>query len=361
MLPIARVALAASVPLLLLALAGPWSRLRPPAALLVAAVAVGGGLADGVLLPTDLWTLPGLVGLGPEAMAMIAWGLYGGLAAVAGGLRLPGPPLVGAFLAGATMGELGAAAALAGSARDRHGAARLALAAMGGAVVGRIGDPAVLALSGRVHSVAWALVPLGIGMALVGAPRTTHVRPHHGSVAVTGVTAATALAGTLLPGALPWALGAGSLLLAVLAISARGGALFSDRELLGVLLSPFFWALGSTVAVLVATAGGVPHLGALGLELVVDRVGPWLLPGVAAASALLAALLDGSAAGLLLAALVDRAAFYRGDGLALAAMAGAASGGLGPLIIAGGLRAGWWRWLVQVAMAVGWAWVMTGG
>lgn len=360
MFPIGQAVLLASLPLLGLALVGPFSRLRPQAAMIVALLAVAGGLGLGLLLPTDLWRLPDLVGLRTEVLLLLAWGLYGGLASLAGGLRLPGPPLVGAFLAGASMGELGAAAALAGAARDRAGAARLALAAMGGAMVGRVGDPAVLALAGRVDSRTWALVPLGLAMALVAAPRREHLREHPpGSAPVTAVTALVALAAVAFPAWALVALGLGILALAGIAIAARlrGGA--RDPEALARVLAPSLWTLGSVVLALVATAGGLPHVGAEGLALVVDQVGPVLMPVGTLGAALLAALLDGPAAGLLLAAFVDRAVWFRGDGLALVVMTGAAVGGLGPLVVVGGLRAGLWRWAVQVALAVVWAWVVT--
>lgn len=358
-LPIAKVALAVAAPLLLLALVAPVARLRPLVAVGVGVAAVIGGLVGGVLVPTDLVALPALVGLGPDVAALLAWGLFGGLAAIAGGLRLPGPPIVGAFLAGAMMGELGAAAALASSAKDRDGAARLALAAMGGAMVGRIGDPAVLVLATRVHTAAWTLVPLGLAMALIAAPRPRHVVPHAGSVVVTAIAAVTALAATFVPGAAAPALLAGAVVLGVIALRHNGAALATNRELLGTAIGPPLWVLGGVLVVLVMTAGGAPQLAALGLEEIADQVGPLLLPGVAAIGALAAALFDGAAAGLLLAAIDDRALFYRDDGLALAAMTGAAAGGLGPLVIAGGLRAGWWRWLLQVSLAVLWVWVLT--
>jgi hypothetical protein len=267
---------------------------------------------------------------------------------------------VGAFLAGAAMGELGAAAALAGAARDRAGAARLALAAMGGAMIGRVGDPAVLVLAARVDSRAWALVPLGLAMALVAAPRRDHLRPHAaGSLPVTGVTAVVALIGAFAPTLLGPALGVGVLALAGLALARRGAAQTLDGEALGRLLGPTLWTLGSVVLALVATAAGLPLVAAEGLAQVMDQVGPVLMPLGVAVAASLSALIDGPAAGLLLAAFVDRAAFYRGDGLALVAMLGAAVGGLGPLVVAGALRAGLLRWLAQVGLAVAWAWVLT--
>lgn len=360
MFPIGQAILAASLPLLGLALVGPFSRLRPPAAALLALGTVGAALGLGLLLPSDLWQLPGLVGLQGEVLLLLAWGLYGGLASLAGGLRLPGPPLVGAFLAGTCMGELGAAAALAGAARDRAGAARLALAAMGGAMIGRVGDPAVLVLAGRVDSRFWTLVPLGLGMALVAAPRRAHLREHAaGSLPVTAVTALVALVAAFAPALAGPALGGGVLALAGLALASRAGGGPVDREALGRVLGPSLWTLGSVVLALVATAAGLPLVAAEGLAQVMDQVGPVLMPLGVAVAALLSALLDGPAAGLLLAAFVDRAAFFRGDALALVAMLGAAVGGLGPLVVVGGLRAGLPRWLAQVALAIGWAWVVT--
>jgi hypothetical protein len=50
--------------------------------------------------------------------------------------------------------------------------------------------------------------------------------------------------------------------------------------------------------------------------------------------------------------LLDRAMSLNIDGARLALTAGLAVGGLGPLVVAGALRAGWKRWFLQVVVTV---------
>jgi len=344
------VAVGVGAPLILLAVVGPWRRRRAVVALVLGLLAVGGAMVAGVLVPGDLVALPGLMGLSGGVGALLAWGAFGGLAAAAGGLRLPGPAVLVAAVSGALLGELGAAAALAAVARDRQGAARLSLAAMGGALLGRIGDPALVLLGDRLPGGPLALAPLAVGMILIAAPRREHLQPGAGSWAVTVVAGATALAAVLLPTQTALVLGLGAAAMGGVAALRQGPRLLSDPALLG----PLLWTAGGGLLALVATAGGIPGLAAQGIEEIVENLGHGFLPAAAGVSALLSALLDGPTASLLLTATLDRCLFIRGDSLALAVAAGAAAGGLGPLVVSGGLRAGALRWLLQVLLALAW-------
>jgi len=352
-LPIASAVLGPGLLVVALAVVAPLSKWRPPLALLLAIAAVGLGLARGVLLPADGLGLPGLLGLGPETWGLLAWGAYGGLAAAAGGLWVPGPPALRAVLSGAMIGELGAAASLARSARTRDGAARLALAAAGGAMLGGVGDPALLALGERLGPHTWVLAPLSLLMVVVAWPTRALVHEaRQGSRAVTVVSVAVAAGAVVWPGSVPALLALGALAMGALAL--RRGARVEERraELLGSVMAPALWTFGSVVVVLVACAAGLSGVAAQGLEEVAVGLGVRLGPALGGLAALAAALVDGPAAGLFSTAVIDRGLELRGVDLGLSLGLGAAAGGLGPLVIAGGLRAGWWRWLLQVLAAL---------
>lgn len=357
--PVVAVALGCGGALLLLALASPWSRLRVPLSLLAALVTGVAGLATGILLPSDLWRLPGYVGLSSAVLHLLLWAAYGGLAAAAGGLWMPGPPVLGAALSGALLGELGAAGALAGIARDRAGAARLVLAAMGGAMLGRVGDPAFLLLG--MGPRPWALIPLALGMIAVAAPGRAQVAAAGGSRAVTGLSVLVAGGALAWPQGLGLVLGLGALGMAVLAgLAFRALPPGAWKERVGTAVHPLAWCLGSALILVAVTAGGLPELAALGLEEIREEALPWMAPGLALCGAVLAALIDGAGASLFGLAFLDRALSLKVDEAPRFLAIGLAAGGLGPLLIAGALRAGGWRWALQLVLAVAWAWWLGG-
>jgi hypothetical protein len=163
--------------------------------------------------------------------------------------------------------------------------------------------------------------------------------------------------------------------LGVVAIAVAIGALFAPLEALGVgvvavgllasrNLKDFewrepLWVVGSVGLVLVAVASGLPELAASGLERgEVTFVWVQAVP-LAGAAALLGALIGAPAAVLFAAALVDRALDLRMEGAALACAIGTAVGPLGPLVVAGALRKGILRWLVQIALGLLWIWAWT--
>lgn len=229
-------------------------------------------------------------------------------------------------------------------------------------MLGRIGDPALLAMGGRLPGqvgehdlpLQLALLPLALGMVAVAAPTRESVDEDGGSVVVTIVAAVVALGATFLPGLAPGILALGALIMAGLALRARGAALVREGEQVGRALGPLLWTFGSVSLVVLATAGGGPELAAQGLEEVQEQLRPVMFPLFGAGAALLSALFGGEAAGLLGTAFVDRALSLRIEQLPAAIAVGCAAGGLGPLAVAGGLRAGLWRWAVQVVLAIAW-------
>ena len=307
--------------------------------LLIALVVAGGGLL-GALSPADAIHLPQWTGLGGAMLSLLLWAMLGMLARAAGGVSLPGPPLLTAIAAGALMGEIGAAAMIAGMA-DKRAAARLALAAAGGALIGRVGDPALVLL---FEPVGWSLAPLGLLLALVAAPGVPLPRLE-GRPLVTGVAALVALAAALSGVWLPHVLAAGCVVMAVLA----------GERVRSVELKPVALVGGLVVLSMLATASGLTELAAWGIEYVQESLGVLLLPVLTAAGALVSLLADGTAGALLGAAIVDRALDLRVTGVPAALAAGLAVGGLTPLLMVGAVREGLPRWMLQVLLAVLWA------
>lgn len=319
-----------------LLLLAPSARARGFApALLLGLVAAGLGL--GFLIPRDLLELPGWVDLELESAALIGWALWTMAARRAPRPWLPGPPAVAAWLAGALFGEIAGAALVAAPAKDRGEAARLAMAAAAGGLVGRVGDPTLLALGERV-SALW-LLPVSAILLLLARP--TEAPQPGGSRAMTALGLVVAALCAMLPAWSPLALLGGAA--ASLALGRRedadGG---SWRELA--------WVASAVGIGLVAAVTGLWELGAEGMEYWAGALGGLPLGLLAAVSGLGALLLDGPAAGINLAALLDRAADLRVPGAEIGLAVGAAAGGIGPLVVADALRAGWRRWLIGLLL-----------
>ncbi len=333
------VAIALGWPLLALGGIRRWRR-RLLALVILVAASVTAGLVMGALVPADALLLPRWTGLGAPALQLVLWVTFGLLARAAGGVALPGPPLLTAAIAGAVIGDVAAAGALAAGARDRRGAARLALAAAGGGLIGRIGGPALRLLGGDI---GWQLVPVGGLCVLVAVPGGP-LPQVTGRTAVTAAAGAVALIAVLLPALLLPALVVGC---GVMLALAGPGALRAHRKAL-------VWPLGVVALVILSTAGGVAELTAWGLEELQSLLGAALLPVLTGAGALVAALTDDGGAALLAVAHRDRALSVTVPDVQVALVAGIAVGGLGPLIAADAVRAGLLRWLVQVGIAIAW-------
>ena len=308
-------------------------------AILITMVIIGGTML-GALAPMDVLHLPAWTGLGGAMLSLVLWCLLGALARAAGGVSVPGPPILSAMVAGALIGEIAAAGMVAGLS-DRRAAARLALAASGGALIGRMGDPGLVLMFDRV---GWSLAPLGLLIALVALPGTPLPRME-GRPVVSGAAALIAVAAVLSGPHLPVVLGVGCVMMAALA-----GAQIREID-----LRPVGWIFGLCVLVLLATTAGLPELAALGLETIHETLGGLLLPAVAGIGALAAVLGEGASAALLGSAIFDRALDLSVEGVPAALVAGLAVGGLSPLIVAGALREGLLRWAVQVILAIAWA------
>jgi len=338
--PFILAAVATAAPLVLLGLVAPrrW-RLIGGGVVVVAAIITGNVL--GVIAPADLWVLPLHTGLKEDLLLLGLWAVFGALARAVGPLAIPGPPLLVAMGMGALLGEIPAAAILSAGAKDKGAAARLALAAAGGGMIGRLGDPALLLLGGRHPEVVAFVAPLGVLCALVANPRAadligTGAGGTKRVVFVLGVAIAALIPGLALP-----ALGVGILGLAVLSRDRRGP----------IDLAHFAWVVMAVVLVLLAIAGGAPEHAATGIELIGERMGGYGAPGLFTCGALLSALTDGTAASLAGVAVLDRAMSMRIDGAWAALTAGLAVGGLGPLLAASAVRAGWRRFGLQVLVA----------
>jgi hypothetical protein len=332
---------ATTVPLILLGVVCGLS-FRAWVALGVAIVAFGVGISLDILVFSDLWTLPAATGLGDSLVLLGLWSILGATVRLGGPLSLKGPPVVVAMLAGALLGELPAAALLSAGARSPAGAARLALAAAAGGMVGRVGDPALLLLGGDEPMILLQLLPLAIVLGVMAAPRQDDLPQTEASFGPRLWLLCAVAAAAAVPGWTHWAVGAGIL-----------GSLFLGRQRLREIdLKPVVWVGSAAALGVIAVAGGAPELGATGLERIGEELGEWGPIGLSLAAALLAALTDGTAASICVVGLLDRAMSLNIDGARLALTAGLAVGGLGPLVVAGALRAGWKRWFLQVVVTV---------
>ena len=319
-------------------------RLRAKVAWVLLLGAVAFGLFKEVLLVSDLWSLPALAGLTDEVALLMAWSFFAVVARSSGGVVLRGHPLWIAPLTGAILGEWAAAGILAAGARSKGGAARMALAASAGGLIGRLGDPAMMMLGHRDATLAWRLIPLAVLLVLVAGPKREDLEAG-GRWDVTLVALGTSVA-TIFFGV--WAVLAGSVAL-----------ILCDRAILGALSWRFpLWTLASIGLVMCSVAAGGAELAALGLEQVQDLLGTWAGPALTFGSGLISMLLGGSAGGLVGAAVLDRALMLNVPDALVCVAAGAAVGGIGPLVVSGSVRAGWWRLILQLAVAVVFVWLV---
>jgi len=336
---------ATTVPLLAAGLVAP-SRLRLPLLALILAVGFGVAGAFGVVFIEDLWILPAGLGMTHELVLLGLWCLVGALARSLGPIGLPGPVGFTPLLMGAVMGEVPAAAMLASAARTPSGAARLALTAAAGGMIGRIGDPAMLVLLADFPGAVASVMPLALVMAWLVRPRPEHVHAWNGALNRRhGVMLLLVLLGV-------WP----RMTIGVLAVTAALFIVWSRTQQRPLELMTPAWQLGATSLAALAVAGGAAEQAAVGLELSFELLGTWASPVLVGVSAVLAATTDGVAMAVFAQAVVDRALSLDPRSIAVPMAVGVAVGGLGPLIAAGALRAGWWLWGLQVMAAVAWGW-----
>jgi len=309
------------------------------------APALGLALLLGLPLAWHLGALAGSLGVGvplrPGAL-LAAWVLFAHGAAAAGGPRLSGPAWLVAPLLGAAAGDWGAALLLAPLAPTPVIAGRWVLAAMAGAMIVPHGTPALALLAPQA---GLGLLPLVL-VALAAPPGRLAVQGSLGVTGVLGVVIAVAwcwpagLMPTLLAAAvslavvrrrlpsppLPSALVGLALLVGLVWLTRHAGLLFD----LG-------WGFDQ-----LARLGGGPGLGGLTvLAAVAAGLGSELAGALVATSAL------------------DASIAASPPAVARALAAGLAVGGIGPLLLAGALRASLARWALGVLVAALWAgWVL---
>jgi hypothetical protein len=188
------------------------------------------------------------------------------------------------------------------------------------------------------------MAPLGLLCALLARPRREDlIAGNHQNRVRTMLVAAVALA-ALVPGLAVYALGVGIIGLGALASDRRG-----PIEIGGSL-----WNMGAVVLGIIAIVGGGVEQMAIGIEWAQELGGAWGAPVLTLAAALLTALTDATAMSVIGQGVIDRALSLDAMGAVPAMVAGIAVGGLGPLIAARALRAGWKLWLGQVALAMLW-------
>jgi len=341
MTPIVMAIVATVLPLVLFGLVSGWRR-RIPAALLIGAGAFLAGVGVEALAWSDLWALPAASGLGPDLLLLLMWVALGAVLRAGGPMALVGPPLLVAMAMGACLGEIPAAALLSASARSRSGAARLALAAAGGGLIGRLGDPVLVLFGHRDPDLLLFLAPLGLLLAIMAAPRREDVKDLVPGSYLRSLFVLLVAVAACVPGADYWAVGVGLV----------GGLIMVRSRLGSVDLGYLCWMVVAIALALMAIAGGTPEMAATGLEYIGEQLGTWGAPGLTVVGAVFAALTDGTAAAVCGLGVLDRAMSLQIQGASFGLAAGLAVGGLGPLMAAGALRAGWRRWALQVLVAV---------
>jgi hypothetical protein len=308
-------------------------------ALIVAIIAAVVGGALGILVPTDLFRLPMDTGLAVPVALVVGQALLGVVAGAAGRPWLPGPPVLVAPIAGALLGEIGGAALVTVGVEDPKARARLALGAAAGGLLGRMGDPALLISGGGMVTLAH-FAPLAL-VAMIAA------RPRYGDLAGTesgskNITAVVGIAAVL------------ALVPALRLVAVFGGVLvlagMAGRRLKTARPGPFLWVASGAALVLMATAGGAPALLGVGLESVQNAYMSLVVPVLLVGGALGSTMAGGGPAALFAHALLERCQALHVHGAHLALTIGVAAGGLGPLVVARAVGAGWPRWLLQVAL-----------
>jgi hypothetical protein len=344
MSPVQLGVLASALPLVVFGVVG-FTRWRLVGGLVVVMSAFAVAFNLGIVGLSDIWAVPLGVGMTEVLVLAVLWMIFGALARTAGPISVPGPPWLSAMVMGATLGEVPAAAILSAGAASPAGAARLALCAAGGGMLGRLGDPAMLIIAHDNPAAVVAIFPLGLVCAWLARPRQVDLFcPEDSSpkrtIFVLGVAVVAAF-----PGLTFGALAVGICGLAFLAKD--------SRETLN--LSGLLWQILAISLALLAVVGGLAELAAQGLETVVELLDWWAPPLLVASCALLTALSDATAMSVLMTGVVDRSMSLDSAAVVAPMAVGVAVGGLGPLLAAGALRAGWRLWVLQVAVAVLWA------
>jgi hypothetical protein len=307
-------------------------------------IALGTAYNYGIVAFSDLWVLPSHLGMSSALLLTILWIIFGAVARAQGPVSIPGPAWVTAMCMGATIGEIPAAAILSAGARHPKGAAKLALACAGGGMIGRLGDPATLILlEGHSQGILW-MAPLGVLLAWLARPsgedlvRAEAAQPVSMAMVVVFVTLAAIPGFTF-----------GILIFGILMLGIVGQRRIGRGGLDGAV-----WQIAAVILAVLAVAGGAPEQAAFGLELVVETLDWWASPLLVGASALLTALTDATAMAIVCQSIVVRAMALDASLIVTPMAMGVAVGGLGPLLVAGAVRAGWRLWLGQVLVAMVW-------
>lgn len=337
---------ASTVPLLVLGFIS-HARWRLPLAAVAVAVAFAVAGSKGIVMLEDLWVLPLGIGMTDQLILLLLWCLLGSAARAVGPLTVPGPVWLTPMLMGAGMGEVPAAVMLSATAKTPKGAARLALTAAAGAMVGRLGDPAMLVLLEGHPMASLAIAPLGLALVVLVRPRSEDVHAWDGRVSVQHAALLTVVLAAMVPGVTLWAILVG---IGLFVYWSREG----QRPL--ELATPA-WQMAALVLAVLAIGGGAAEQAAVGLEVSLELLGDWAAPALVGAMAVLAALTDGLAMAVFAQGVIDRAMSLDAHVLAAPMAVGAAVGGLGPLVAAGALKAGWRLWVLQVLVAVVWGWL----
>ena len=327
---------------------GWWPRLGGLASAGVALIAVVAAVALGVLSPLApaLWISAWPV---QPLLLLAGWGLMAlGLRRL-GGVGGVGPGMLGAFLGGAAFGALPVALGLAPGQPPAR-AARLALAAVAGGLCGPLGSAPLLLLWDRgVLALLWPLGLALLALAALGRADAAGAAPQGPAPRIL-LAASVPLWLLALLGSPVLALGVGLALVWGLAAWQRPAGLLPG-------LRPALRLIAVCTCVLLLVPSGVLDFLAWSLDDARVVLGGLLELGFGLAGLAVAALVGGPALALAgaLSVCSDPSSFV--PGLRAALVAGAAVGGLAPVLVAAGprvLRAGVGRWALAALLLLAW-------
>jgi len=268
----------------------------------------------------------------------VGWFVYGAL------LRESARPTLGrhlgtfAVFAGALMGDLTAAALIAGMVADKRLAARAALVASASGMLTGVGTVATLMLA----SPSLVIIPAALAI-VVAWPRGVPVDPYEGRQERSHMV--------FLIAALSMFHASIALLVGIAVIGWR--TRFAGLKHLQ--WRPLVLLIAVSLATWAAWRSGALWSAEWGIAWLASRAPGLAEPLLFLASALVSALGGEPAAAFIGGEILSAPLYPRFSELAVPMAAGLGLGGLGPLLIVGGWRAGWRVWLGQLTVGAIWA------
>jgi hypothetical protein len=310
-----------------------------------------------VIIPSDVFYLPGYLDLGLPLITLISWVVYGELIRLNGGLRFSNGRTSTAtrqwlpVMCGALMGELAAVALLAPQAKNNAARGRVALAAVAGGLLSPIGDANLLIVSQQIPNLLLFMIPLGLIGVLIANPQVDDLETNEDSKR--GISIWLAIVPVLLFFLVPQ----NAPLILLECVFLLG--LFSFKKLGGLQFETLAWIAVLSGMLVIASAAGLPEFIALGSESTVLNY-TRELPALLAAGAILAgSFIDSSISGVFVAGFIDRALDLSHPRYHFAFAAGFAISGILPFVIGKCLRVVLKRYVLFCSIGLVYIWFVS--